>query len=357
MKKVLFLYNRPDGLDISKYPFFHKLIEACQGKVEVSFLEYNKSSLTDLSYGIKHYYNVSHSWTNYPLISRYRANLFQWFVTAHIRKYSYDHIVTIGAGCIAVLPHIKRNSTATLHYLDDEFPWVFRHDDDAVSHAISAADQLIVLDRLRESILRNRLQLHQPSFLLPNIPSLQQLQTASVNWIEKLQLDPGYRYVLFHGSLGQKCQLPEILCTLPLWPSTYRLIIIGWYDELIEYYRHLLSDKVTVYKGRLTDAEYSSLIQFCDYTIGLYSMYMDRELVGMSSGRVLRSAMLGTPVIANDYPSMNFVSELKIGTQVHSVLDIPAILQQKPQPVDNLNNTLNAYYADWVNSLLQSEKA
>jgi hypothetical protein len=357
MKKILFIYYRPHYFDIANYPFFHKLVEELYTSAEISLLDMSNSSMNDLSYGIKHHYAYRNKLFNIAGLRRLNIYIFKLLVLLRITKTRFDQIIVLGGNSIDAIPLIRKYSKAKLTYIDDEFPWIFRNDMDHIQECLSGVDLIMAFDEPRKTTLLNTLNLNDSIkvCIAPNIPSTKQLTVANIDWVEKLKLDPNKKYILFHGSLGQKCQLPEILCTLPLWNKNYDLIIIGWQDKYYELYRHLLTDRVTLYKGRLTDQEYSSLIKFCYATLGLYSMYIDRDQVGMSSGRVLRSVLLGVSVIANDYPAMNYVTDLGAGVQVKSVLDIPAILDNElpgSNSLSEITKQLDSYYSKFKSELL-----
>ncbi len=355
MKKILFIYNRPHSFDIANYPFFHKLVEVLQVDAELSLLDMSNSNMSDLTSGIKHHFPYRNKLFTRVGLRRLNPYVFKLLVWLNIIRKRYDHIIVLGANSIDAIPLIRKNAKAKLTYIDDEFPWIFLTNLERVKECLSQVDLIACFDEPRKQTLFDTLGLPSiNSCIIPNIASAQQLIAADIDWVKRLNLNPAKKYILFHGSLGQKCQLPEILCTLPLWDPQYDLIIIGWKKEYYELYRHLLTDRVVLNTGRLNDAEYSSLIQFCYATLGLYSRYIDRDQIGMSSGRVLRSVMLGIPVIANDYPSMSYVEELGAGKSIHTVLDIPQLLTegiQTTQSASLVQNKMNDYYHQFKTTL------
>ena len=79
----------------------------------------------------------------------------------------------------------------------------------------------------------------------------------------------------------------------------------------------------------LSDKLLNSLVAHCNGSFALYrNMGPNILLIGTSSGKLMRSVMCGSPVIASSFDSLRFVSQEGIGVQVCHPSEIPAAIQE-----------------------------
>jgi glycosyltransferase involved in cell wall biosynthesis len=71
------------------------------------------------------------------------------------------------------------------------------------------------------------------------------------------------------------------------------------------------------------------LVAHCNGSFALYrNTGPNISLTGTSSGKLMRSVMCGSPVIASHFDSLRFVSQEGIGVQVCHPSEIPAAIQE-----------------------------
>ena len=81
--------------------------------------------------------------------------------------------------------------------------------------------------------------------------------------------------------------------------------------------------------GPLSHKSLNSLVAHCSGSFALYRNTGPNDLlIGTSSGKLMRSVMCGTPVIASSFDSLRFVSQEGIGVQVCHPSEIPAAIQK-----------------------------
>jgi|SRR6516162_2254419 hypothetical protein len=81
--------------------------------------------------------------------------------------------------------------------------------------------------------------------------------------------------------------------------------------------------------GPLSHKSLNSLGAHCSGSFALYRNTGPNDLlIGTSSGKLMRSVMCGTPVIASSFDSLRFVSQEGIGVQVCHPSEIPATIQK-----------------------------
>src|SRR5262245_8379781 len=81
--------------------------------------------------------------------------------------------------------------------------------------------------------------------------------------------------------------------------------------------------------GPLSHKSLNSLVAHCSGSLALYRNTGPNDLlIGTSSGKLMRSVMCGTPVIASSFDSLRFVSQEGIGVQVCHPSEIPAAIQK-----------------------------
>jgi glycosyltransferase involved in cell wall biosynthesis len=78
----------------------------------------------------------------------------------------------------------------------------------------------------------------------------------------------------------------------------------------------------------LTQSELGSLISAASCTLALYrNLGANLEHVGMSSGKMMRSIVLGVPVVASRLNSLNFVEQNRLGVLIEKPYEIPKAIE------------------------------
>jgi hypothetical protein len=149
-----------------------------------------------------------------------------------------------------------------------------------------------------------------------------------------LGIPSGKRLFLNAGTLGDWFQTPEILASTAYWPSDAVLLLHSRSPEQEGSYRQQISHlhvpgRVFWTSGPLSDKLLNSLVGYCNGSFALYrNVGPNFLLIGASSGKLMRSVMCGSPVIASSFDSLRFVSQEGIGVQVCHPSEIPAAVQK-----------------------------
>jgi glycosyltransferase involved in cell wall biosynthesis len=154
------------------------------------------------------------------------------------------------------------------------------------------------------------------------------------DWHQLLRIPSDKRIFLYAGTLGDGFQIPEILSSTVYWPSDAVLLLHSRKPEDDRDYRQQLShlhipDRAFWTSASLSDKLLNSLVAHCHGSFALYRNLGPNVLfAGTSSGKLMRSVMCGTPVIASSFDSLRFVSQEGIGVQVCHPSEIPAAIQK-----------------------------
>jgi len=154
------------------------------------------------------------------------------------------------------------------------------------------------------------------------------------DWHAHLGIPPGRQIFLHAGQLGDWVQVPEILSSVVHWPSNAVLVLHSLTRDEGGAYRQQLSHlhvpgRVFWTSAPLSDKLLNSLVGHCNGSFALYrNTGPNISLIGTSSGKLMRSVMCGSPVIASNFESLRFVSREGIGVQVSHPSEIPAAIQE-----------------------------
>jgi glycosyltransferase involved in cell wall biosynthesis len=154
------------------------------------------------------------------------------------------------------------------------------------------------------------------------------------DWHAVLGIPSGRRIFLHAGQLGDWVQVPEILSSIVYWPTDAVLLLHSLTREQAGGYRQQLSHldvpgRVFWTSAPLSDKLLNSLVAHCNGSFALYrNTGPNISLIGTSSGKLMRSVMCGSPVIASSFDSFGFVSREGIGVQVCHPSEIPAAIQE-----------------------------
>jgi hypothetical protein len=233
---------------------------------------------------------------------------------------------------------ISLASRCPLVLLNDEFSSHFGHSQwDALERwAAKRANVIIVPSADRIAHLAKELGLsdQRKRFVeFRNTPNVSR-PLEKRDWHALLGIPSGQRIFLNAGTLGDWAQTPEILSSTVHWPSDSVLLLHSRTPEQEGGYRQQLSHlhvpgRVFWTSGPLSDKLLNSLVAHCNGSFALFrNMGPNILLTGTSSGRLMRSVMCGSPVIASSFDSLRFVSREGIGVQVCHPSEIPAAIQE-----------------------------
>jgi glycosyltransferase involved in cell wall biosynthesis len=241
----------------------------------------------------------------------------------------------IGSYLGAVISLVSR---CPLVLLNDEFPSMLGASQWSALErwAAQRANVIIVPSADRISHLAEELGLsdQRKRFLeFRNAPKVS-LPLEKRDWHALLGIPPGQRIFLNAGTLNDWGQVPEILSSIVYWPPDSVLLLHSPAPERDGRYRQQLSHlhiqgRVFWTSTPLSDKLLNSLAAHCNGSFALYrNMGPNDLLVGAASGKLMRSVMCGSPVIASSFDSLRFVSREGIGVQVRHPSEIPAAIQE-----------------------------
>jgi glycosyltransferase involved in cell wall biosynthesis len=154
------------------------------------------------------------------------------------------------------------------------------------------------------------------------------------DWHAVLGIPSSKRIFLNAGTLHEWSQIPELLCSTVYWPSEAVLLLHSRTPDKESTYRRQLSHldlpgRVFWTSAPLSDKLLNSLVAHCTGSVALYRNLSPNDLlIGTSSGKIMRSAMCGSPVIASSFESLRFVSQAGIGVQVTHPSEIPGAIEE-----------------------------
>jgi glycosyltransferase involved in cell wall biosynthesis len=79
----------------------------------------------------------------------------------------------------------------------------------------------------------------------------------------------------------------------------------------------------------LSDSDLNSLVAYCAANFALYrNSGPNIEYIGFSSGKLMRSLIYGSPVIASQLSSLQFVEDYQLGVLVKHSAEIPRAIEK-----------------------------
>jgi glycosyltransferase involved in cell wall biosynthesis len=263
-----------------------------------------------------------------------------------VRYMTYKCVFSVGLIGSYIGGIISAASRCPFVLLNDEFPsiygqsrwlplqlWVARR-----------ADAIVVPSDDRHTALREELQLNadKPFVTIRNTPE-RTLPSVHMDWHRLMGIPCGKKIFIHAGSIADWAQVPEILGTVSYWPEDAVLLLHNsrTRDELVRYRKQLSHlenpERVFWSSDLLPEDMLNSLIGSCSGSFALYrNVGLNIELIGTSSGKLMRSIICGTPVITSSFDSMEFVTKEGLGIQVTHPSEIPAA-------IDNLMRNRESY--------------
>jgi glycosyltransferase involved in cell wall biosynthesis len=215
--------------------------------------------------------------------------------------------------------------------LNDEFPSFWSHSRWTYLErwGASRADVIVVPSEDRCDTLREELQIEatRPFVTIRNSPELN-LPIIHRNWHKVMGIPRGKKIFVHAGFLGDWTQVPEILASVSYWPDDAILLLHSRsQDEAVRYRRqvsHLENpERVFWSLEPLSEDLLNSLVSYCDGCFALYRGHPNNELMGTSSGKLMRSIVCGTPVLVSSFKSLEFVTREGLGIQIRHPSEIP----------------------------------
>lgn len=350
-KKICFIFAWPIRTNpiLITMPFALNIIEILDKKgykIDIYLSEYsNKSYENTFSKNVTLYFlDHNYLWPKEGILSFLSiTNYFRQFSLFKLRN-KYSYIFAGGMAGITLGRILKKyNNQSQLIYLNDEFPIQGKIDVWVKNEIISAqkADVVVIPDEYRFTPLCKQIpNLHKkPHFTLPNIPLIDASKNLpQINWHEYFQIDKSKKIFLMAGGLQEFNKINELIDSVALWPDDTILILKGKNDILgfkENFEKSNNSNKIILSSESFTPEELHSLISFSTASFCLYQPINENlKFVGKSSGKLMRSILLGRPVIVSKSEAFNFVTDYNFGIQVSSPEEIA-------EAVNNilLNNT------------------
>lgn len=332
-KKVAFLFAFPIRTNpmLITMPFGMNvitLLDRMGYEIDIYLSEYRNDSYEGLfSENVKiHFLDHNYLWPKEGIQSYLSLTSYFRYLSAIKLRNEYSHIIASGMAGITLGGILKRsNRNSKFIYLNDEFPvqgktniWVISE----IKHA-RKADLVVTPDEMRFPPLAAQIKgLDKIDHcVLPNAPLLEELENIpEINWHKRFVIDPSKKLFLVAGGIQPFNFIDELLNSVPLWPEDCVLILKGksTNNDFRARHLHLEKEKKIVWNPeQLSPNELHSLIQYCVASLCLYHPINDNlRFVGKSSGKLMRSVLLGKPVIATTQSAFEFVEELGLGILV-----------------------------------------
>ncbi|MFM6580775.1 MAG: glycosyltransferase [Dolichospermum sp.] len=296
----------------------------------------NSNYFNIFSKNVKIIYNEESS--TLPIISRIlnKAQIKAPLFSLKFQTYrKYDCVFGLGQIGAYIASIISESCNCPFIYYNDEFPscWGNSIWSKLEAKVVEKATMIVVPDEQRFLPLSKELNIASiPHFSLPNIPFKTEID--NLNWHSKFNIPPDYIPFLHAGSVADWAQIPEIMTTVPCWNEKTCLIIHTRSSENILKYRQQLSHLDV--EGRIfwslepmSDTMLNSLVAYCAGNFALYrNLGPNIEYIGFSSGKLMRSLMYGSPVIASQFSSLQFIEDHQLGVLVKHPHNIPQAIEK-----------------------------
>ena len=260
------------------------------------------------------------------------TTFFKLYSFLKLRK-KYSHIYGSGMAGVKLADILKkRNKKATFYYLNDELPgnnnkniWV-----KGEKNAASNADIIISPDETRIPPLFEQIPalINKAAFVLPNSPLLSDLTSIpKIDWHKKFSIEKNKKLFLVAGGLSSDTMIEQTINSVSKWPKNTVLIVKGKHDykNFKDKYSNLLNaDNIIYFSEELNPPMLHSLIKYCTASICIYNpRNANLKYIGKSSGKMMRSLLLGRPVIVMKDNAMSFIEETGTGLVINDVTEIP----------------------------------
>ncbi|GEM_PF-2879804 len=332
-KKVAFIFAFPIRTNpiLITMPFGLNVITLLDRKgyeIDVYLSEYRSQAYQGLfSENVKfHFLDHNYIWPKEGKWSYYFLTTYFKFKSFFTLRNKYSHVFASGMAGVTLGAILKRvNKKSSFVYMNDEFPvqgerniWV-----NAEIKSALKADFVSTPDESRYPPLCAQIPslAEKEHFPLPNTPLRDEIQELpTINWHQYFGIDEGKKIFLMAGGLQEFNLITELLSSVKNWPEEAVLILKGKNDikGFREKYDHLdIPGKIFWTAESFSPDKLHSLIQYSSASMCLYRHINDNlTFVGKSSGKLMRSVLLGRPVIVSKAKGFEFVDDLGVGITV-----------------------------------------
>lgn len=325
------LITMPFGLNVIT------LLDQAGYKIDVYLSEYQNNMYDGLFSENVHieFLDQNYLWPKEGKQSYYALTTFFRLKSALKLRNKYSHIFASGMAGIKLGAILKSiNEKSKFIYLNDELPgndstniWVRSEKKSALKCDIVVSPDEVRIPPLIEQIPGLN---QKTSFVLPNSPLLSELENIpEINWHNKFGIEKDKKLFLVAGGLTSDTMTYELLHSVHKWPENSVLVLKGKHDlkGFKESSQNFLkSNKVVLSSEILSPEELHSLISYCTASICLYQKNVENLVyIGKSSGKLMRSILLGRPSIVSDN-HMDFVREFGVGIVINSIDNLPSAI-------------------------------
>ena len=361
-KKICFIFAWPIRTNpiLITMPFALNIIEILDKKgykIDIYLSEYsNKSYVNIFSKNVTLYFlDHNYLWPKEGILSFLSiTNYFRQFSLFKLRN-KYSYIFAGGMAGITLGRILKKyNIQSQLIYLNDEFPIQGKIDVWVKNEIISAqkADVVVIPEEYRFTPLCKQIPNldKKPHFTLPNVPLIDASKNLpQINWHEYFQIDKSKKIFLMAGGLQDFNKIDELVASTVLWPENTVLIVKGKNDVngFIERFKSIINNGQIIFSSEsFTPDELHSLISYSTASFCLYEPINENlEFVGKSSGKLMRSILLGKPVIVSKSEAFNFVTDYNFGIQVSNNIEIAQAVDNILKNDSSFNKSCNQNYS------------
>jgi hypothetical protein len=325
------LITMPFGLNIIT------LLDKKRYNIDIYLSEYRNTAYDNLfSENVKiHFIDENYLWRNNISLAYFMVTNYFKLLSLFPLKNKYSLIFGSGMAGVTLGAILKKqNKLSKFIYLNDEFPdsankgnqiWI-----DAEKNSALESNIVCTPDESRYQPLCAQIPKLDsiPHFTLPNTPLVSEVNNLPIiNWHKYFNLSPDKKLFISAGGVGDTYRLPELMSSLPKLPENVILIIKGKNNlELFkEKYANIPGNEKVIWSSEnFTPDKLHSLVHYCTASVCLYKNEDNNILyIGKSSGKLMRSLLLGKPVITSGFDSLKFVDELNVGKTVTSAEEIP----------------------------------
>jgi glycosyltransferase involved in cell wall biosynthesis len=365
-KRIAFVFGRPN-LNEAKLQFMpfafgplRKLALNTNNEIDV-YLTQNYTSF------YKDYFpeNVNFIFLDNSLIWRngsgkklyYLLNPFFYLITFWKK---YDEVWGCGQAGIILGGKLSQKLGVKFICLNDEFPSIsvspiWKQNDIKYT---GLADELIIPDEVRIPVLKEQVQFSAKTrfWVLPNIPLEKDVEhIPNISWQERLNITN--KYMVYAGGISEENNIELMLAAFHYAKTNIYLIVIGKAGKYKN--RYLNHHRIIWIEERLNDDELHSLIQQAVCSICYYNDFSDLEYVGKSSGKIMRSLLVGTPVITTNFNSLKFIEDEGMGLLVTTPVELTSAIENIEAKLtifkDNIQKVIHQYtFEQYWNKIISS---
>lgn len=255
-------------------------------------------------------------------------NMYFNFLT---RKRKYNSVIGVGQVGVVLGGKLAHRKSAKFICLNDEFPdisylKVWRENEKIYT---SKAHTIILPDESRVEVLKKQINFSSQNHfsVLPNMPLQDDLiGLPNINWQIKLDISDNSKLIIYNGGIDKENNIDFLLTVFPFTPDEFVLVMVG-NGKKYSNNRYLIHERIIWINEPLSDNELHSLLKTAICTIAYYADFLDLEYVGKSSGKIMRSLLVETPVITTNFDSLKFIEEDHMGVLITKPFELISAIQ------------------------------